>query len=122
VTHKIPPKKKKKKRNQKKKEEEKALEFNLSFRPFFSSFLKHGSTLNIAWVGLRSLITRIPLRSFTVSRVGGAGGGVVSLSLSLSGLFLSPVWAVSFLSLCVSLSFSLGREKSKKNAIGLGGV
>lgn len=62
-THKIPPKKKKK---PKKEEEEvpsfalfeKALVHNLSFRPFFSSFLKHSSTLNIAWVGLRSLIKR----------------------------------------------------------------
>ena len=71
--------KKKKKKPKKKEEEEevvpsfavfeKALVFenNLSFRPFFSSFLKHSSTLNIAWVGLRSLITRTPLRSFTVS-------------------------------------------------------
>jgi hypothetical protein len=63
--------KKKKKKPKKKEEEEeevtpsfaafeKALVFenNLSFRPFFSSFLKHSSTLNIAWVGLRSLIKR----------------------------------------------------------------
>ena len=61
----------KKKETEKKEEEEeevtpsfavfeKALVFenNISFRPFFSSFLKHSSTLNIAWVGLRSLIKR----------------------------------------------------------------
>ena len=66
-THKIPTPKKKKKPKKKEEEEEvpsfalfeKALvENNLSFRPFFSSFLKHSSTLNIAWVGLRSLIKR----------------------------------------------------------------
>ena len=54
----------KKKRNQKKRRRRSHLlrlkkrSLNLSFRPFFSSFLKHSSTLNIAWVGLRSLIKR----------------------------------------------------------------
>ena len=109
-----PAKKKEKKRNQKKKEEEKALEFNLSFRPFFSSFLKHGSTLNIAWVGLRSLITRIPLRSFTVSRVGGAGGGVVSLSLSFWVVSFAGLGGLFSLSVCLSLFLSRSREVKEK--------
>ena len=74
---------------------------NLSFRPFFSSFLKHSSTLNIAWVGLRSLIKRT-FALFYGEYSRRSRRRIVSLSLSRS--FLSPVWAVSFLCVCLSLS------------------
>ena len=76
---------------------------NLSFRPFFSSFLKHSSTLNIAWVGLRSLIKRT-FALFYGEYSRRSRRRIVSLSLSRS--FLSPVWAVSFLSLFLSVERS----------------